>query len=206
MPGIRIGIFGGTFNPPHIGHTEAAKAAYNALKLDKLIFVPAAEPPHKKLPTYSATPEQRLEMIRLAAARLPFAEVSDCEIVRKGKSYTVDTLYDFHSRYPNDQMWLVCGTDMFFTIEQWHRAEEIFPLCILAPLLRDGSVTEKQMREHAKRLQDRYGAKTDMIVHKAVDISSTKLRGMIGTEACREYLDPDVYSYIETKGIYCVHH
>ena len=121
----RIGIFGGSFNPPHNGHIEAARQCVERLALDRLIFVPDAAPPHKTLAAGSPTAQQRYEMVRLAARDVPHAEVSDLELQRSGKSYTVDTLRQFQAQYPTDELLLLMGTDMFLSFEGWREPDEI---------------------------------------------------------------------------------
>ena len=113
---MKIGIYGGTFTPPHLGHLTAAAAVFSMLKLDKLLLIPASIPPHKDLPAGSPTAEQRLEMTRLAGEQLGLGdrvETLDMELHRQGKSYTSDTLAELKARYPEDELWLLMGTDMF---------------------------------------------------------------------------------------------
>ena len=106
----RIGIYGGTFNPPHIGHIQAAKQAVKALGLSKLLIIPAYAPPHKAvLPTNSPTAQQRLEMLRIAAADCPEIQVSDLELRREGVSYTVETVQALKRQYPEAELVLLMG-------------------------------------------------------------------------------------------------
>ena len=120
---MKIGIYGGTFDPPHLAHMAAARAAMDQLELDRLLIIPDQEPPHKGLPADAASPQQRLEMADLMADGLgPKAEASDLELNREGKSYTADTLEQLHQSFPGDELWLLMGTDMFLTIE--NRSEE----------------------------------------------------------------------------------
>ena len=95
----RIGIFGGTFNPPHLGHVQAVTAAREELGLDRVLLIPAAVPPHKQLPPHSPDADMRLELTRLAVAQLPWAEASDIELRRSGPSYTADTLTQLAAQY-----------------------------------------------------------------------------------------------------------
>ena len=118
---MKIGIYGGTFDPPHLGHMEAARTALEQMNLDRLIIIPDCEPPHKDLAEEAATPQQRLEMAALMADGLgPRAEVSDLEIRREGKSYTADTVEALHETFPEDELWLLMGTDMFLTVQNWY--------------------------------------------------------------------------------------
>ncbi len=136
---MKIGIYGGTFDPPHLGHMEAARAAVAALGLDRLIFVPAKQPPHKPISENSAAPEQRLAMTTLMADGLLLpgvTEVSALELERPGKSYTSDTLRALKERFPQDEFWLLMGTDMFLTIQSWHESGQIMALAGIAAFAR----------------------------------------------------------------------
>ena len=143
---MKIGVYGGTFNPPHLGHVTAARAVFELLKLDLLLLVPDREPPHKALPAGSPTPEQRLEMTRLAGEQLGLGDrvqVLDLELKRTGRSYTSDTLAQLKERYPEDELWLLMGTDMFLTIQTWHEAEKILSLAGIATFGRTEADTEE---------------------------------------------------------------
>ena len=132
---MRIGVYGGTFNPPHLGHLTAARTVFDMLKLDKLVLIPAGIPPHKDLPAESPTAEQRLEMTALAGEQLGLGdrvEVLDIELTRTGKSYTADTLRELSTRWPEAEFWLLMGTDMFLTLHTWSRPEEIFSMAGVA--------------------------------------------------------------------------
>ena len=105
---MKIGVYGGTFNPPHLGHVTAARAVFELLKLDLLLLVPDGQPPHKMLPPGSPTPEQRLEMTRLAGEQLGLGErvrTLDLELKREGRSYTAETLRQLHQQYPEDELY-----------------------------------------------------------------------------------------------------
>ena len=141
---MRIGVYGGTFNPPHLGHITAARAVFDLLKLDKLLLIPTGRPPHKQLPEGSPTPEQRLEMTRLMAEETGVeTEVLDLEMHREGRSYTSDTLARLHEQYPGDELWLLMGTDMFLTLQDWHAPEEILSLAGVAAFGRTEADTEE---------------------------------------------------------------
>ena len=198
---MRIGIMGGTFNPPHAGHLNAATAAKDNIPLDKLILIPAGIPPHKKMAENSASVEQRLEMTKLCAEEIG-AEVSDVEIRREGKSFTVDTLAHFRSLYPSDELWLIMGTDMFLTIETWRRAEEILEKTCIAAVPRNDGDREKLI-EHSEFLRDKYGARTRIIDVAAVTISSTELRPDVDNENSTGFLPESVRKYIAENKLYC---
>lgn len=197
---MRVGIMGGTFNPPHMGHINAARAAKSEIPLDKLIFIPAGIPPHKEMAKNSATGKERLEMTRLVA-KLVCAEVSDIEITRKGKSFTVDTLREMKNKYPDDELWIIMGTDMFLSLESWYEAENIFRLAHIAAIPRDKNDIEKLL-SHSQYLTDKYGAVSRIIKTEAVTISSSELRPDISRAELLEFLPEEVHAYIMEKNLY----
>ena len=203
---MKIGIYGGTFNPPHLGHMEAARAAIAALELDKLILIPAAIPPHKQLPEETPEGEHRLAMTKLMAdtMRLPkVVEVSAMELEREGKSYTVDTLKTIREQYPDAELWLMMGTDMFLTLQHWYKPEEICKLagiCAFGRSEQDGEALFAPQREF---LHEKYGAKiTTITLPGLVEVSSTQVRDMLDRGEGEKYLAPAVYGYILMNGLY----
>lgn len=202
---MKIGIYGGTFNPPHLGHMTAAQTAIAALNLDKLLLVPAAIPPHKALPQGTPAPEHRLAMVEKMAdaMRLPAVEVCPIELHRQGPSYTSDTLEEIRVRYPGAELWLLVGTDMFLTLHLWHQPEEIFRLagvCAFGRTERDGEAVFAPQRDY---LAHTFGARlTTITLPGLVDISSTRLRELLGRGEGREYLLPAVYGYILMNRLY----
>lgn len=203
---MKIGIYGGTFNPPHLGHMAAAKTAAQVLGLDKLILIPAAVPPHKQLPEGSATAEQRLEMVRLMADNLNMpgvVQVSDIELRREGKSYTADTLVAMQALYPDAELWLLMGTDMFLTIQNWHQPEKIMELAGICAFGRTEQDGEALFAPQRKFLQEKYNARvTTITLPGLVDVSSTQLRAALDDGQGGEYLCPAVYGYILMNGLY----
>lgn len=206
---MKIGIYGGTFNPPHLGHMAAAKTAAQVLGLDRLILIPAATPPHKALPEDSATVQQRLDMVRLMADNLNMpgvAQVSDIELRRQGKSYTSDTLVAMQALYPEAELWLLMGTDMFLTLQNWHEPEKIMALAGICAFGRTEQDGEALFAPQRKFLQDEYNARlTTITLPGLVDISSTQLRGALEVGQGEEYLCPAVYGYILMNGLYGAH-
>lgn len=201
---MKIGIYGGTFDPPHLGHMEAARAAIAALGLDKLIFIPAKQPPHKPLSELSATPEQRLAMAKLMADGLLLpgvAEVSDVELQREGKSYTSDTLRALKAQYPEDELWLLMGTDMFLTLQNWHEADQIMNMAAIAAFARTESDSGEMLEVQGRYLNETYGAKVCIVqLPKIREISSTQVRQQKNGEG----LWPPVWGYILRQGLYGV--
>ena len=208
---MKIGIYGGTFNPPHLGHLTSARFALEELKLDKLLFVPAALPPHKTLPGESASPQERWEMIYLAADSLLLpgrVEACDLEMHRTGKSYTSDTLAQLREQYPEDELWLLMGSDMFLTLPSWHEPERILSLAGAAAFARTQSDEGARLDAQVRYLRETYGAKVQVIpLPRITEVSSTALRDLLaaGDASAAEYLPPAVYGYILMHGLYGTH-
>ena len=207
---MRIGIYGGSFNPPHLGHLAAARAAMAALGLDRLVFVPAGVPPHKELAPGSPGLEQRLEMTGIAADQLlmPGAvEVWDTELHREGKSYTADTLEEAAARWPGDELWLLMGTDMFLTLHQWRepgRILELAGVCAFGRTEADGEAVFAPQREFLRKTYQ--GARIATItVPGLVDVSSTRLRELLARGEGRDFLPEAVYGYILREKLYGTH-
>ena len=131
----RIGIFGGSFNPPHLGHILAVEEFRTQLRLDRVIMIPAGDPPHKDLSSNSPTAWQRYEMTCLAAKELPCTEVSQIEISRPGRSYTADTLALLRKEFPEDEFFLLMGTDMFYSFASWYRPDAIVKEPVFEPVV-----------------------------------------------------------------------
>lgn len=205
---MNIGIYGGTFNPPHLGHMAAAQTAAAVLGLDKLILIPAATPPHKQLPEGSPTPAQRLAMTRLMADNLGLpgvVEVSDLELCRQGKSYTSDTLRAIRAQYPDDTLWLLMGTDMFLTLQCWHEPEVVMELANICAFGRTEQDGEELFVPQRAFLQETYNATiTTITLPGLVDISSTDLRDMLRRGKGADYLAPAIYGHILMNGFYGV--
>jgi len=197
---MKIGIYGGTFDPPHLGHMNSAKAAMEILQLDKLLFLPAKQPPHKELSENSASPEERLAMVAIMADGLgPKAEVCDMEHRREGKSYTADTLRELKKLYPEDELWLMMGTDMFLTLHCWREPEVICSLAGIAAFARSEEDTREMFRIQGEYLNKTFGAKVCTIQLPAIrTISSTEIRD--GDDWQELY--PPVYGYILMNGLY----
>ncbi len=198
----RIGIYGGTFNPPHLGHLRAAMYAVEALGLDRLLLIPTGVSPHKEMAA-GATSQDRLEMVRLAASGLDKLQVSDLELRRAGRSYTVDTLRDLREQYPEAELVLLMGTDMFLSFLTWREPEEIMKLATLAVFCR-GEKGEKPKLEEQQKVLAAMGAKTVLLHNPVTAISSTDLRRMLVFGCAGPFLSEGVGEYIEAKGLYGV--
>lgn len=197
---MRIGVYGGTFNPVHNGHLKLARAYLEALRLDKLLVIPTRVPPHKEI-TQLADGMQRLEMCRLAFASVEKCEVSDLELRRRRKSYTVDTLHVLHGRYPEAGLYLIMGSDMFFILTEWRQWQRIFQLAVMCVASREPDL-RPELTAHAKKLTA-LGARCRIVELDPVVISSSRLRAMLCRgEDIRAYVPPAVADYIEKEGLY----
>lgn len=195
----KVGIMGGTFNPPHNGHIHAARQAQEQLGLDEILLIPDNIPPHKALPENSADSKQRLEMTRLAAAELPNAVVSDMELNRGGRSYTVDTLTELTAKHPDVEFHFIMGTDMLLTFGQWYRPEEISRLCALAVVARDDD-DRAAIERAAQEFRKKWNARIDVIQCPAMPMSSTQLRS--DGEQGRRLVPESIAEYIEKNRLY----
>ena len=206
---MRIGIYGGTFNPPHLGHITAARSVFELLKLDKLLLVPAKLPPHKDMPAGSATPEQRLEMTALAGDQTGLGdrvEVLDLELEREGKSYTCDTLESIQQLYPGAELWLMMGTDMFLTFQNWKDPDRILSMAGLVAFGRTEADVEElfDIQREALLRRWRQARIVTLTLPHIVDISSTELRERLGQGGGAHSLAPAVYGYILREKLYGV--
>ncbi len=198
---MRIGIYGGTFSPPHIGHVAAAQAFMAQMKLDILYVIPAGIPPHKQVAA-DDDPRHRLRMCELAFAGVDGVIVSDCEIRRNGKSYTVDTLREFYS--PEHRLFLLCGTDMMLTLDTWRQAEDIFRLCYPIYIRREED-RELDAKIIAKigEYQERFGAIVRRVVMPPIVLSSTEVRAAVRSgDDFEAMVSPAVAEYIREHGLY----
>lgn len=193
----RIGIYGGTFNPPHIGHRKAAEAAVELLRLDKLLLMPAAQSPDKLQPSVPA--QHRLEMLRLMAGER--MEVSDLEIRRGGISYTVETLKTLAQQYPDAELYLCVGSDMFCSFLSWKEPETILKLAKLAVFCR-GDRDEAQRICQQKAVLEQMGAQVVLVDNPVTEIASSNLRRLIAFQCGDPFLDEPVLRYIQTHGLY----
>ena len=197
----KIGIYGGTFNPLHTGHIHGARQAIEALGLDKLILIPDRIAPHKQMPEGSATPEQRLEMLRIATRNEPKMEVSDIELKREGKSYTYLTVEQLHQEYPDAKLYLLMGTDMFTSFHTWMEPDRITALATLAVMYR-GDKGEVEAIEETKTQMENRGVEVALVKNDAINISSTQLRRLLAFQCAGPFLPEGVEDYIRSQGLY----
>lgn len=194
---MRIGILGGTFDPPHIGHLELARAARDQLQLDEVIFLPAYRNPLKRVK--SAPAKQRLEMVQRMVADEPKMSVSDIEISRGGASYMVETLMELQMVKPGDY-WLLLGSDALKGFEQWKNPHKIVKLCRLGVVLRPPTVESEVTGRLGPDLKDR----VDLVPMKQVDMSATEVRDRLSkrSKLVAPFLSPAVLQYIKQNHLY----
>ena len=198
---MRIAVYGGSFNPPHLGHVEAAKTVARTLAPDRFLIVPAAVPPHKALAEDSPGPEERMELCRLAFAEIPGGEVSDVELRRGGKSYTYDTVCELRAEYPAAEIFLVIGTDMLLSFEEWYHFRFLFAECTLAVLGRaeeDGELLCGKAEEYERA----YGARIVLLAHEPLEASSEQIRERLPLRAGEDLLPEAVYAEIIRRRYY----
>lgn len=197
---IKLGIYGGTFNPPHIAHVRAAELFYEAVKPDKLLIIPDFLPPHKQF-SGTVTPQERLEMCEIAFSHIPNVTVSDTEIKRGGKSYTAVTLEELSAE--NTELYFLVGTDMILTMDSWYMPEKIFELATICYIRResDRDITEK-LAERSEYYKTKYGARIIFIDAEPLAVSSTDIREALLKGCKSELLSPKINDYIAEKGLY----
>ena len=194
----RIGIYGGTFNPPHIGHIRAAEYAVKELQLDRLLVIPSRISPHKQLPKDSPTPQQRLQMLKIATAGLPNMEVSDLELNREGTSYTYQTVQQVRQMYPQAKIYLLMGTDMFLSFHSWRNPELITQDAALAVFYRGDKNEVDAINSRVAEVE----WEVELIENPIIDISSTQLRRMLVFGCADSFLPQGVGDYIRSHGFY----
>lgn len=198
---MRIGIFGGSFNPIHNGHIGLICGIISELTLDKLIVMPSFLPPHKTVDA-PVSPTDRLEMCRTAVSEISAAEVSDLEICRKGKSYTYETLDQLHAIYPDDELFLIMGADMFLSIETWKNPDIIFRLAVICGVPRKGIGGRQELLDREPFLQS-LGAKTKVLNLSLPEVSSTEIREAVKNgNSIDKFVPNRVEEYILEKGLY----
>lgn len=199
-----IGIYGGTFNPPHKGHMLAAVQCRTALGLERVLVIPAAVPPHKALFDGSPDAATRLRMTELAVQELDGFEVSDVELRREGPSYTVDTLRELSAQHPGETLSLMMGTDMFLSFADWREPEQIAQLAQIVCFARTAidETLRAQLQEQAERLRIKFGAKVTLLHNEFLDISSTEARRLLFFGLAEAVLQPQVLAFIQEKGLY----
>ncbi len=196
----KIGIFGGTFSPPHLGHAAALSSFLAQEKPDEMLVIPTGTPPHKPLKG-DATAKQRFDMCRLAFS-FSGVTVSDLEIKREGKSYTVDTLKCLTA--PDRRLVLLCGTDMFLSLDSWYSTETIFRLAEIVYVRREEDEdVAKRLIQKEEEYRCRFAANVRPLATKVLEVSSSEVRERLAKKQdTSALLHPDVMRYIEECKLY----
>lgn len=198
---MKIGILGGTFNPIHNGHIHLAKAFLEKLGLDEVCFIPTNHPPHKQAEDL-ASGEHRLNLCRLAVAGEDKFTASGIELLRPAPSYTADTLRHLREEYPTHRYYLLLGSDMFLTVEQWWEARQVLAGAVICGAARNPGEYQ-QLLAHGKMLEETYGAQTAVVDLVPLPISSTQVReSFYTTGSGAERIPPAVEDYIRQNGLY----
>lgn len=198
---IRIGIYGGTFSPPHNGHIAAARAFMEQMWLDFLYVIPAGVPPHKEMEV-AVSAAHRLEMCRLAFSDIEGVYVSDMEMRREGRSYTVDTLRSLSGE--DRRLFLLLGTDMMLTLDQWREPEEIFKLSYPVYIRREkDAILDKKIVQKIADYNEKYGKVVRRIVTEPIELSSNLVRARLANGESVSHLIPEsVEKYIRDNHLY----
>ena len=198
---MRLGVLGGTFNPPHVAHLLCASEAADQLALDRVLLVPAAEPPHTEV-EHDPGAETRAELCALAVDGDPRLEVSRIELERPGRSYTVDTLRALHAAHADTELTFIVGGDMALSLPTWREPAEILGLARLAVAERSGVARQDILDRLGATLGD-VGDRIDFFAMPRLDLSSSEIRRRIADGRSVRYLVPDaVAERIAARGLY----
>lgn len=191
-------IFGGTFNPPHIGHYEMLKALDGCPEIEEIWLMPDKIPPHKVC-DFLADDEDRIEMCRIIAADFKKARLCLAEFEREGKSYTYDTVTEFLKKYPQKKFTFVCGGDMLISFDKWYRYEELMkmlPFTVFRRTDTDNAEFDRKAAELSAK-----GMEITVMSEVITAVSSTYIRNNF--EKSRDLVPENIYNYIKDRGIYC---
>lgn len=204
---MKVGIMGGTFNPIHLGHIRLARAAYEQFALDRVLFIPSGDPPHKKNQPV-AKGYHRMKMVELAIKEYPYFEASDIELARDGYSYTSDTLRELHRQNPTEEFYFILGADSLFHMEEWKRAAEIFEQCVVLAANRD-DIKQEDFLGKIKYLRERFHGDIRPLDTPMMHISSTQIREALNDNVLDgdddvnpRFLDRNVVNYILEQKLY----
>lgn len=203
---MKIGIFGGTFNPPHKGHSRMVEKMAEELELDKVIIIPNKVPTHKRCDDL-ADNRDRLAMCKIAFNN-PKYEISTMEMDRETDSYTIYTVEDLRKKYPNDDLYLIIGSDMFLIFHKWYKHKELLEKCKICVASRDNDENIQKLRAYAFEQLGIYMPELDAkSVHisllDAYEVSSSEIRERINMEkSLYGLVDPEIIEYMENHKLY----
>ena len=198
---MKIGIYGGTFDPPHNGHINICKEFLNQLSLDTLYVMPAFVPPHKVV--FDNDPYVRYEMSKIAFGDISDKIiVSDLEIKRRGRSYTAETISYFVD-YGDYDVYLLCGTDMFLTLDEWYKSSYIFKHSTIVHARRENDCDNELIEYKEAIYKEKYNAKILNLNIDVIELSSSEIRNMVNNEGdVRNFVSEGVYNYINENQLY----
>lgn len=197
---MRTGIFGGTFDPPHIGHKKYACEFIDSLSLDRLIVIPTCIPPHKEFD--GASGKDRLEMTKMLFADVPKVTVSDMEIRRAGKSYTCDTVRELSEMFPNDELIFLIGSDMLLSFHLWREPRTILQYVKICAVSREKSIAKDELYNYVNEYFSDCADRFIIGDFLPVEISSTEVRNEINFEKSSNFITEEIMNYIKEKGLY----
>ena len=198
----KIGIMGGTFDPIHMGHLILGEQSFEQLHLDKVLFMPSGNPPHKRNRTGRASDGQRVDMVRLAIEDNPHFELSLAEMHETGYTYTYRTLEELKEQNPDTDYYFIIGADSLFTFDEWKEPARICRACTLVVAVRDHASSD-ELNQEIKRLSAEYEGRFTLLDTMNIDVSSHQIRSWVSEGKSLKYYVPDpVISYMKENGIY----
>lgn len=196
----KIGIMGGTFNPVHMGHLIAAQEVLEEMNMDRVLFIPTGNPPHKSKKEV-ISPDDRYEMVRRAVKNNTGFEVSDIEIKREGETYSYHTLMELHNKYPDAKLYFIIGFDTLKELDTWYRIQEVCKMTDFIVVNR-GNTTE-EIEEEIQNREKRYNCKFSIVTIPDIQISSTDIRERLKNKRSIKYLvTKEVEEYIMQRELY----
>lgn len=197
----RIGIMGGSFDPIHIGHLILAEYAYEQFQLEKILFVPTGNPPHKDISIFSSS-EHRLEMISLAIKKNPHFKLSLVEMERDGIIYTYETLELLKQQTPDVKYYFIMGADSMFSFEQWKEPSRITKNCTIVVATRE-NMDKQAVKDKVIFLKDKYQCQIEILDTPSLEISSRMLREKVkNNKTIKYFITEEVENYINEKRLY----
>lgn len=198
---MKIGLMGGTFNPIHLGHLLVSEYIRENFPLDIIIFIPSGNPPHKDL-DHVIDAHHRYNMVNLAIKDNPYFTISDIEIKRSGKSYTIDTIDEIKKSFPNDSIYFIIGGDSLYNLTTWKDYRSLFNKTSFILIDRHG-IEENKMINYIKELKEEFGANIDYIDGPQIEISSTNIRkNLINNKSIKYMVTNEVEDYITNNRLY----
>lgn len=203
---MKIGIFGGTFNPPHKGHARMVEKMTEELELDKVLIIPNKIPTHKRCDDL-ADNKDRIAMCKMAFCNPKF-EISTMEMDRDTDSYTIYTIKELRKKHPNDELYLIIGSDMFLIFHKWYKHKEILDECTICVASRDSDESVQMLRNYAFEqlgvyMPDLDGKNIHISLLDAYEVSSSDVRDRINSgRSLYGIVDPEIIEYMENHKLY----